>query len=232
MIPRDFAVPIVPVESCPIQASLGVLGRKWALLVLRDIAFYEKVRFTDILRKNAGLTPRILTFRLKELATEGVIQRMLGNSGKRDVFYELTAKGADAIPILAAYLNDDRQRNRRGGRIVLPERYEFLQRMDFFKAIGLQKSERFARHEPTGRFVLDHDGHSRAPRGSDVPARFLAQAEGNSAESQRLVLIASPREFGRPAREGSFRYPATGRQMAGETSEAVTRTPPDCLGDT
>ena len=96
MIPRDFAVPIVPVESCPIQASLGVLGRKWALLVLRDIAFYEKVRFSDILRKNVGLTPRILTFRLKELATDGLIQRMPGNSGRRDVFYELTAKGAVA----------------------------------------------------------------------------------------------------------------------------------------
>ena len=105
MIPRDFAVPIVPVESCPIQASLGVLGRKWALLVLRDIAFYEKVRFSDILRKNAGLTPRILTFRLKELAADGLIQRMPESPGKRDVFYELTAKGADAIPILAAYLN-------------------------------------------------------------------------------------------------------------------------------
>ena len=61
----------------------------------------------------------------------------------------------EALPlaILAAYLNDDRRRNRRGGRIVLPERYEFLQRMDFFKTIGLEMREQFQRHEPQGRFV-------------------------------------------------------------------------------
>jgi len=61
----------------------------------------------------------------------------------------------EALPlaILSAYLNDDRRRNERGGRIVLPERYEFLQRMDFFKTIGLEMREQFKRHEPKGRFV-------------------------------------------------------------------------------
>ncbi len=66
-----------------------------------------------------------------------------------------TLRWIEALPlaILSAYLNDDRRRNRRGGRISLPERYEFLQRMDFFRAIGLEMRERFRRHEPKGRFV-------------------------------------------------------------------------------
>src|SRR2546427_4276619 len=66
----------------------------------------------------------------------------------------------EAVPlaILAAYLNDHQRQNRPNklaGRVFLPERYEFLQRMDFFKAIGLRtrKRERFARHEESGRFV-------------------------------------------------------------------------------
>lgn len=61
----------------------------------------------------------------------------------------------EALPlaILSAYLNDDQRRNIRGGRIVLPARYEYLQRMDFFNSIGLEMREQFKRHEPKGRFV-------------------------------------------------------------------------------
>lgn len=60
---------------------------------------------------------------------------------------------AGPLAILAAYVNDHLRRNGRGARITLPARYEFLQRMDFFTAIGIQLRERFERHEPTGRFV-------------------------------------------------------------------------------
>lgn len=97
---RPFAVPKVPPVACPIHASLGVLGRKWALLVLRDVAFYENVRFSDMLRSTPGLTPRVLTFRLQELRKEGFIRRV-----ERDgaIVYEPTEKGRDAIPILAAF---------------------------------------------------------------------------------------------------------------------------------
>jgi len=101
--PREFAIPNVPLASCPIRASLGILGRKWILPILRDVAFYRNVRFSDILRKNDGLTPRILSFRLHELQSEGFIKRMLRSGNRRDVFYELTAKGKDAIPILTAF---------------------------------------------------------------------------------------------------------------------------------
>lgn len=96
---REFAVAAVPVNSCPIRASLGVLGRKWALLVLRDVAIYENIRFSDLLKYNPGLTPRMLTFRLTELREEGLISRTPSNS------YELTEKGRYAIPILTGFIN-------------------------------------------------------------------------------------------------------------------------------
>ncbi len=70
LTPRGFAIPTVQPKACPIHASLGVLGRKWALLLLRDVAFHEHVRFSDMLRNSPGLTPRILTMRLKELQEE------------------------------------------------------------------------------------------------------------------------------------------------------------------
>lgn len=99
---RAFATPHVMPISCPIAASLGVLGRKWALLVLRDVAFYEDVRFSDMLRNSPGLTPRVLTFRLRELLDDGFITKRDGRDG-REVVYDLTQKGKDAIPILTAF---------------------------------------------------------------------------------------------------------------------------------
>jgi DNA-binding HxlR family transcriptional regulator len=96
--------PKVPPIACPVRASLGVLGRKWALLVLRDVAFYEGVRFSDILRNNPGMTPRILVFRLRELEEEGFL-RKVRSGGPRGVVYELAPKGRDAIPILTAFTN-------------------------------------------------------------------------------------------------------------------------------
>lgn len=61
----------------------------------------------------------------------------------------------EALPlaILAAYLNDHKRRTRLGGTITLPQRYSFLQRMDFFRTIGVTIRETFQRHEPSGRFV-------------------------------------------------------------------------------
>lgn len=97
---REFATPRVMPIACPIRSSLGVLGRKWALLVLRDVAFYEDVRFSDMLRNSPGMTPRILTFRLRDLTREGFIVRV---EKGREIVYELTQKGRDAIPILTAF---------------------------------------------------------------------------------------------------------------------------------
>ena len=102
---RPFARSEIHVLSCPIQASLGVLGRKWALTLLRDIAFYENMRFSDMLRNGAGITSRILSMRLSDLTKAGFIERIPTPEGGRSARYLLTAKGRDVIPILAAFVN-------------------------------------------------------------------------------------------------------------------------------
>jgi len=94
----------VPFKSCPIRASLdlGCLGRKWALVILRDVAFSRDMTFGQILRKNSGLTPRALSMRLRDLQAEGVIERVADPMDSRKVHYRLTKQGADAVPILTA----------------------------------------------------------------------------------------------------------------------------------
>ncbi len=98
-------LPRVPFEKCPIRASLGTLGRKWALLVLRDVAFFRDVTFSQILRNNKGMTPRVLSMRLKDLGKEELIERVVDSDDERRVRYRLTAKGRDTVPILTAFIH-------------------------------------------------------------------------------------------------------------------------------
>jgi len=58
------------------------------------------------------------------------------------------------IAILVAFVKDHQVRYpTTKGTILVPERYEYLQRMDFFKAIGAKLPEGFKRRDPAGRFV-------------------------------------------------------------------------------
>lgn len=97
-------LPTVMWKNCPIRSSLGVLGRHWALLVLRDVSFFRKVRFSDILRNNPGLNPRLLSIRLRELQKEGLIERAVNPNDHREVWYNITSKGQDVVPILTAFI--------------------------------------------------------------------------------------------------------------------------------
>lgn len=81
--------------------AVEVLGRKWALLIIRDVAFLGIRTFNAIERNNPGLTSRMLARRLNELCGEGILRRVEGDDGPR---YEATAKGEDALWILFAFL--------------------------------------------------------------------------------------------------------------------------------
>jgi DNA-binding HxlR family transcriptional regulator len=100
----DPIIPRVPFEMCPIRSSLGVLGKKWTLLVMRDVAFYGLIKFSQILKNNRGLTPRVLSLRLLDLRKDGLIERVSDPKDQRVVQYRLTKKGNDTIPILTAFI--------------------------------------------------------------------------------------------------------------------------------
>ncbi len=100
--------PILPVTSfkaCPIRTSLGVLGKRWTLLILRDLAFLKIQRFNQILRSLPGLTPRVLTTRLKELEKTGFIKPVILQRSPRVVRWDLAEMGRDTVPILMTFIS-------------------------------------------------------------------------------------------------------------------------------
>src|SRR5580658_9380319 len=98
--PEDLRDPTGPAQGRPKVTGLGVLGRKWTILILRDIAMMKIERFNQFLKATPGLTPRVLSNRLRELEREGMIERIEERKGPNLVRWALTEKGRDTIPIL------------------------------------------------------------------------------------------------------------------------------------
>jgi DNA-binding HxlR family transcriptional regulator len=88
----------VPSDSCPVHESMGVLGRKWALIVIRNIAFYHKQSFNEMVRFTPGLSRRVLALRLKELQKGAFIEII--ERKESSVKWGLTQKGRDVLPVL------------------------------------------------------------------------------------------------------------------------------------
>lgn len=100
----EVLIPQAPVVNCPIEASLGLLGKKWSLLVLRDIAMRKKERFNELMRTLPGISPRILSRRLRELESNGLLSRTAEKNSPETVRWSITEKGWDALPILFSYV--------------------------------------------------------------------------------------------------------------------------------
>lgn len=70
------------------------------MLIIRDIGVYKITRFTRLLESITGITPRILSMRLKELEKKGFIERAKEKRLPIIAQWRLTAKGKYTLPIL------------------------------------------------------------------------------------------------------------------------------------
>ena len=86
-------------QYCGFARAVEVVGERWAFLILRDLLVGPK-RFTDLQRGLPGIPTNILTARLKELESAGVVQRRILPRPERGVVYELTAYGLELEDII------------------------------------------------------------------------------------------------------------------------------------
>ena len=69
------------------------------MLIVRDLA-QGRSRFCELERSLAGISPRTLSLRLRELEAEGVVERRTYPEVPPRVEYALTEKGHALIPII------------------------------------------------------------------------------------------------------------------------------------
>ena len=80
--------------QCPIHRTLEIIGKRWTLLVVRDLIDGEK-RFSELMRSLQGVTPKMLSHRLNELEGFGIVKRTEFAEVPPRVEYSLTEKGMD-----------------------------------------------------------------------------------------------------------------------------------------
>ena len=88
-------------KSCPIEATFKIIGKKWAVLVIREL-FRGTKQFNRFLENIQGITPKVLTERLRELEKVGIIKRRIVSKYPIKVEYELTDLGKAFEPVLLA----------------------------------------------------------------------------------------------------------------------------------
>ena len=61
-------------EFCSAAKALDVVGDRWALLVVRELLFGPR-RYTDLLDGLPGVGTNVLSTRLRELESAGIVER-------------------------------------------------------------------------------------------------------------------------------------------------------------
>lgn len=87
-------------SSCPISTTLDILGDKWSLLIVRDMAFKGMGTYGEFLRAGEGIATNVLADKLTQLECGGIISRETHPASKAKILYRLTPKGIDLIPAL------------------------------------------------------------------------------------------------------------------------------------
>ncbi|MHB1004139.1 MAG: winged helix-turn-helix transcriptional regulator [Chloroflexota bacterium] len=86
-------------EFCPVAEAAKVLGDRWTLIILRDLADGPR-RFGELAHSGDGISPSILSARLHELEERQILTRTSYNEVPPRVEYTLTAKGRDALRVV------------------------------------------------------------------------------------------------------------------------------------
>lgn len=107
------------VRRCSIAGALDLIGDRWSLLILRELA-YGHHRFSEI-QKKTGAPRDILTARLRKLEAVGVLDRASDPERPRRSAYTVTRAGAELTPVLLALKEWGDRHINRGNEPVLTE---------------------------------------------------------------------------------------------------------------
>ena len=87
--------------SAPFQRAIELIGKRWTGAVVRAL-IPQPARFNQLLTGIPGISDRVLTERLRELETEGIVERLVDPGPPVRVSYRLTANGRALEPVLSA----------------------------------------------------------------------------------------------------------------------------------
>lgn len=90
--------------TCPVETTLSLIGSKWKVLILRDLLPGTK-RFGELKKSIGHVSQKVLTNQLREMESQGLVNRKVYAEVPPRVEYSLTDLGLSLKPILDAMWN-------------------------------------------------------------------------------------------------------------------------------
>ena len=88
-------------QWCAVARSLDIVGERWTMLLIRDLLVGPK-RYKDLLAGLPGIGTNLLTQRLRELESHGLVERTTLPAPASATVYRLTERGVALDPVIFA----------------------------------------------------------------------------------------------------------------------------------
>lgn len=98
--PDSALVPPGPEPRCPVDITLAALGGRWTPLVLREFLRRGQATYSELSAALPTLSDKVLSDRLTQLTTTGVVERHRTPGWPPRVRYALTAEGRALEPVM------------------------------------------------------------------------------------------------------------------------------------
>ena len=82
--------------NCPVQATINAISGKWKVQIVWHLSF-GRLGFAQLKRKLKMVSDKVLTEQLRQLESDGIVVRSVGQSKLPQVNYDLTAAGQSLI---------------------------------------------------------------------------------------------------------------------------------------
>lgn len=87
--------------KCPAEFTLAMIGGRWKIPIIFHLLTGHK-RFSELLRLIDGVTQKMLTQQLREMARNGLVERKIFAQVPPKVEYSLTPLGRSLYPVVDA----------------------------------------------------------------------------------------------------------------------------------
>jgi DNA-binding HxlR family transcriptional regulator len=87
--------------DCPVATTVGLIGNKWKLLIMRDILTGAK-RFGELQKSLQGISQKVLTDCLRSMEHDGILNRTVYPEVPPRVEYSLSELGESMRAIIFA----------------------------------------------------------------------------------------------------------------------------------
>ena len=80
------------IKKCPIEEAMKLISKKWVIQLIRDM-FFGKSHFNEFKEDKPNLSSKVLSNCLKDMESNGLIQRFADENNPSSTEYTLTSKG-------------------------------------------------------------------------------------------------------------------------------------------